>query len=542
MEPYRARLAHLILLGIVFLSLSLMLWASFTDSAIMDELAHIPAGYGYVYNLDYRLNPEHPPLVKTLAAAPLFILQPRFPAESRDWQSEVNGQWAMGTQFLYESQNDADALIRVARAGPILLTLFLILLTYYWARELVGSLWALLPTALLALSPSILAHGHYVTTDIGAAFGVVVATYFFIKFLMNPARNNLLYTGLAFGVAQIAKFSAVLLIPYFVFLLLVFFAKNTIRDFRETDSRVRARRFLRRAWHYLRSLILIFMIGYLLVVYPIYALFSINYPLEKQAGDTKFILQSFANGPGAFDACFSKTESLEIKAPCNLKRGIADLTIAMANHNLTRPLANYALGVLMVLQRSAGGNTGYFLGEVSSAGWKSYFPIVYILKEPIPVLFMILIALAASSMGIIHTLRKRGLKFLDYLDINFSEFAMLVFVIFYWVYSIRSPLNIGFRHLFPTLPFLYILTASGLKRWASIPERPEGFTSPFEVMRLWIRNIFTHYLKLSFIALLVVWFLIETAATAPYFLSYFNEFGGGVWNGYRYVTDSNYDW
>ncbi len=32
-------------------SFSLMLWASRTDSAIMDELAHIPAGYGYVHNL-----------------------------------------------------------------------------------------------------------------------------------------------------------------------------------------------------------------------------------------------------------------------------------------------------------------------------------------------------------------------------------------------------------------------------------------------------------------------------------------------------------
>ena len=34
-------------------SFGLMLSASHGDSAIDDELAHIPAGYGYVHNLSY---------------------------------------------------------------------------------------------------------------------------------------------------------------------------------------------------------------------------------------------------------------------------------------------------------------------------------------------------------------------------------------------------------------------------------------------------------------------------------------------------------
>ena len=36
--------------------------------------------------------------------------------------------------------------------------------------------------------------------------------------------------------------------------------------------------------------------------------------------------------------------------------------------------------------------------------------------------------------------------------------------------------------------------------------------------------------------------MLETFFAAPYFLSYFNEFGGGVQGGYHFVTDSNYDW
>ena len=34
------------------------------DAPIVDETAHIPAGYSYVAYHDYRLNPEHPPIVK----------------------------------------------------------------------------------------------------------------------------------------------------------------------------------------------------------------------------------------------------------------------------------------------------------------------------------------------------------------------------------------------------------------------------------------------------------------------------------------------
>ena len=64
-------------------SFGLMLWASHTDSAIDDELAHIPAGYGYVSQLSYDLNPEHPPLMKALAMLPVMMfVNPTFPTNN----------------------------------------------------------------------------------------------------------------------------------------------------------------------------------------------------------------------------------------------------------------------------------------------------------------------------------------------------------------------------------------------------------------------------------------------------------------------------
>jgi hypothetical protein len=81
----------LIVLGIVcLLSFFLMIYAASGDSAIADEAAHIPAGYGYARHLDYRLNPEHPPLLKSLAGAALLLIQPNFDTTDRSWATEIN--------------------------------------------------------------------------------------------------------------------------------------------------------------------------------------------------------------------------------------------------------------------------------------------------------------------------------------------------------------------------------------------------------------------------------------------------------------------
>jgi len=112
-----------------------MLHSSFQESATMDELAHIPAGYSYLKFRDNRLNPEHPPLLKDLSAIPLLFLNLKFPTDSPYWQEGVNSQWDMGRVFLYESGNNADQIIQWARIFPILLTLLTTVLVYFLAKK-----------------------------------------------------------------------------------------------------------------------------------------------------------------------------------------------------------------------------------------------------------------------------------------------------------------------------------------------------------------------------------------------------------------------
>ena len=495
--------AFLVLALLCVTSFTLMLRASRTDSAIDDELAHIPAGYGYVHNLDYRLNPEHPPLVKALATAPLLFLNPTYPTQDPAWTTEVNGQWDMGIQFLYHSGNDANTIIQTARVMPILLTLLLIILIYFFARRLMGKLWALLPTFLFALDPTVLAQGHYVTTDIGATFGILLATFFFLKFIKDPTTRNLWLTGLTFGIAQLLKFSSPLLVPFFIFLMFALWLR---------DGRT-AHRLGQYAW----KLALIFGIGYLLVVYPVYFLFTAHYPIAKQVGDTQVLLGSFANGA---------TPAGQTCAPA---RCIADLDIWMSKHYITRPAAQYLLGILMVLQRADGGNTIYFLGQVRGSGGWLYFPILFLLKEPIPTLIIVITGLL---VGLWWSIRKRD--FSEYLRDHFDTFAMIFFVAAYWSYSMHSSLNIGIRHIMPTLPFIYILASGVWKKWI--------FHLKLAMPITMLRSVCVSTIKYIVLVVLLIWLFFETLFAAPYFLSYYNELGGGVSGGYHFVTDSNYDW
>jgi hypothetical protein len=85
--------------------MSLVMLGSVREDALTtDEPIHLTAGYTYLRFRDARLNPEHPPLLKLLAALPLPPLALDFPLTHPAWQSD--DPWQIWYPFLYESGND----------------------------------------------------------------------------------------------------------------------------------------------------------------------------------------------------------------------------------------------------------------------------------------------------------------------------------------------------------------------------------------------------------------------------------------------------
>jgi len=477
-------IAALLLIFVFFIAIFSMK----DDSLTMDEMAHLPAGFSYLTQKDMRLNPEHPPLIKDLAAIPLlFIKNIKFPAEIDAWQKDINGQWDFGFHFLYETGNPADKMIFWGRIPMILILILLGFYIFKWTKELYGNRAALIALFLFSFSPTFLAHGRLVTTDVGAATGAFIAIYYFIKFLKTSSKKNLIISAIALAFAQLIKFSLFLLFPVFLILILFFVA-------------IKASGF-KSYWKLLGTYLLKFiLIGiiFLILIWPVYQYHVLNYPPERQARDAEFLLS---------------THPLQF---------LRKLIPWMAKIPILRAYAQYFLGLSMVFQRAIGGNTTYFLGEVSAAGWPQYFPIVYIIKEPLA--FHILTAISLIYLSFLikeYPWKKPFQRFLGWLKFHFPEFTMLSFVLIYWAFSITSNLNIGVRHLLPVLPFTFLLV-SGL-------------------LNLWLRNP-PYGIKYLIFGVLILWQLISVIKIYPHFLAYFNEIAGGPDKAYIYTVDSNLDW
>ena len=199
----------------------------------------------------------------------------------------------------------------------------------------------------------------------------------------------------------------------------------------------------------------------------------------------------------------------------------------------------------MVLQRTVGGNTLYYLGQVNNVAFPSYFPVVFLMKEPITYLAVIFGAFVFGFWNFIKglgaTIFRRSKVFLDYLGTHFPEFAMIFFVVMYWVWSISSNLNIGVRHLLPTMPFIYILSIGAIRKWFGLEDIAKMRGAALKVFLI-AQNLFKLSVKSIILVVMVIGVLVSLVIAHPYYLSYYNLIFGGTQNGYRYVVDSNYDW
>ena len=118
-------------LGVVLIAVSMLRssWATQLDGFTIDEPWHITAGAAYLRTGEYYLNPEHPPLVKLVAALALPSGAFRFAAPLKLNDKNTERNFVQDTMY---EHNDADAVQeRVRRV--IYLFNGLLLLGFAWA-------------------------------------------------------------------------------------------------------------------------------------------------------------------------------------------------------------------------------------------------------------------------------------------------------------------------------------------------------------------------------------------------------------------------
>src|SRR5215203_6079530 len=146
-----------ILSFILFFAFAFQLWYfAVRTSATVDEPAHILAGHRNWQCGDFGINPEHPPLLKLLAAAPLnfrTLAEPPWECGSR--LTSKQDSFLFGTKFLI--QNGVDSLVIPTRIAAALMSVLLAFVVFLTARQMFGRWEALTALAMLAFEPNFIA-------------------------------------------------------------------------------------------------------------------------------------------------------------------------------------------------------------------------------------------------------------------------------------------------------------------------------------------------------------------------------------------------
>lgn len=443
------------------------------DSGTVDEIAHIPSGYTYIKDQDFRLNPEHPPLAKALAGLPLVLKGIKGPES--DWSWKGINQWEAGWFMIYENGNNPKEVFFWSRLPMMLLMIGLGLFLFKWAKEVFGSKVALVVLTLYAFYPDVLAHGRLVTTDIAAAFGYVIAIYFFDKALKKITWQSILIAALAFALAQLLKFSAFLLFG----ILLIMAIIKAIIDRKESGGFLSGFAKGFKAYFFVCALSVLF-------VWMAYIPFVWKTPVEVEH---QLIEINLTQDPRTLP--------------------LRNLAHKFESNSVARGLGHYALGIMLVVARVEGGNKTFIMGHLSDKSISWYFPVAWLLKTQIPIILLVLTSIFWLIFAWPQSKKDKWLLTL-----------ILTPIIVYWAFTLKGSLNIGIRHLMPTVPFVLMLI---------------GYT---------VSKLFgSKYKNISYVAIfiLLAYMITSTLSNYPNFISYFNE-ATPKDKRYTRLIDSSLDW
>ncbi len=190
--------------------------AALRETVTFDELAHIGAGLSYWQKLDMRMNEEHPPLAKMLAALPPVLRGTRADYSNASWTQSKNffpaylGQWAFG-EWVLKHWNDPVSTLAWARFPMLLCTLALGWVVFIFAGRSGGNWGGLLCLAMFVSTPVFLAFGPLVLTDVAITLTSLLALWTFATLWHEPNKRNTTVFAVALAAALLSKFTAGLL-------------------------------------------------------------------------------------------------------------------------------------------------------------------------------------------------------------------------------------------------------------------------------------------------------------------------------------------
>jgi hypothetical protein len=450
------------------------------ESITIDEVAHIGAGVSYLQKLDMRMNEEHPPLAKALAAVPLVVRGVHADYSHVSWTFSAGlfkqffGEWVFG-HWVIARWNDPIATVFWARLPMLFLTLVLGIVLFAYGSRL-GDPWGgLLCLCAYATMPVMLAFGPLVLTDMAITLFAVLTVFAFASMWRSPSRGTGLRFGLALSGALLSKFSAGLL--FFCFAAFILSLRWRPAPEQPADKAEL------RAWRRIRWLSLTKGILFAaLVVYAVYFVLAWNEP----------------------------TDSLSV---------LGHNAAALLLRRVLMPPWIYLRG--LALFAITGKPPAFILGHSYPHGVWFYFPVLFFLKSPLAFLLLLLLALMVSLVAKLRLVQlavvPKGLE---------SHWrAVWVSLAVFTGACILSRMQFSIRHFSVPLVLLVLLLAP-------LPRTLESLR----------RSAWPAARALVWLTVALALASVVTAVRAyPYYLPFLNSLSAGR-PGYALVSDSNLDW
>lgn len=374
------------------------------------------------------------------------------------------------------------ASLYAARVPTMLASVALAWLVWRWSRRLWGDWGALLSLLLCTFDPNLIAHARLVTTDAWIALAFTAVLYLFWRFAEEPTVGRAAALAVAFAVAQVVKYSAVLLAPLLLLLAVVRWGPELVTAWRSGERAAVRRRTLRAAVGVALALLLtVVVIDLAFLGDRIFTRFADYHFRSSTLRDAQRDLPALAWLP--VPVAYPYLEGLDWV------------------HHRERTGEGYGRIYLRGELREHGGFPGYYL-------W------CWLYKVPLPTIGLLLGALL-TALRRRHALRWRR----DLAVLLLPPLLLAIHLNFFF----RAQL--GMRYSLLLFPPLYVLAGILLARDSWPRETPRR-----------TRRAAVAY------AAGVAWLVVSVLSWHPFYISYFNELLTDRRQAWRLLADSNLDW
>ncbi len=410
--------AHRIAILLVAAMAVLLVTSMQSESPTTDEPLHLTRGLSYYWGPDASLSYSHPPLGNAFAALTIALRERRVDVASLQG-FETGEVWTLARRLLGTDYHERRAWFFEARAMVAVLCLALALYVYQLTARLFGrsaGVWALV---FLAFHPTVIAHGRLVTTDLPVTLAMVVAAGELVLFLVGGSRWHGALAATAVGVALVTKYSGFLLIPLSVAAVAI-------------TAVLRVGRY--RNLTFTRS---IAAAAVYVLVSALGSVFIINaaYRFERTgltAAEMLSLPEPAPTEPRGFGGdVLDKYSPLPSLPP-----------------SLPIPLPyTYVFGVSVLRAHGGDGHPTTFFGEPMRHGHFAYFPVMLLIKTPLPLMAAVVFA------GIVFVRRRGRVSLAALLLAAYAAGVVLI--------ATRASINIGVRHVLPMIPVLALIGGVG---------------------------------------------------------------------------------